>query len=219
MAEVSRDVATEPGGAGTGMGSPERLVALSDGVYAIAMTLLVLDITVPPALDDAGFEAALRGVWPSLGAYALSFAVLAGFWRDQRWILQQVRQCDTLMVRVALAGLGLVALLPFPTSVLSEYGGSHPQAVTVYAATIAGIALLHLALFLLARRRPHRPGDPLSSRATWDGVIELASVVPVAAASVIVAFSVSPSAALWTWLAVLPLKYLLRLFTSARDRT
>ncbi|MCY0937462.1 TMEM175 family protein [Streptomyces sp. H34-S4] len=135
---------------------------------------------LPPALDDAGFEAALRGVWPSLGAYALSFAVLAGFWRDQRWIVQQVRQCDTLMVR---------------------------------------IALLHLALFLLARRRPHRPGDPLSSRATCDGVIELASVVPVAAASVIVAFSVSPSAALWTRLAVLPLKYLLRLFTSARDRT
>ncbi|WP_420718095.1 TMEM175 family protein [Streptomyces sp. H34-S4] len=119
-------------------------------------------------------------MWPSLGAYALSFAVLAGFWRDQRWIVQQVRQCDTLMVR---------------------------------------IALLHLALFLLARRRPHRPGDPLSSRATCDGVIELASVVPVAAASVIVAFSVSPSAALWTRLAVLPLKYLLRLFTSARDRT
>ncbi|MET7643681.1 TMEM175 family protein [Streptomyces sp. NPDC005426] len=117
------------------------------------MTLLVLDITVPPALDEAGFDAALAGVWPSLGAYALSFAVLAGFWRDQRSILHQVRRCGTLMVRVTLAGLGLVALLPFPTSLLSEYGGSYPAAVAVYAVTIAGIALLHLTLFLLARRR------------------------------------------------------------------
>ncbi|MEU1472466.1 TMEM175 family protein [Streptomyces sp. NPDC005761] len=219
MAKVSGDVPAEPGGAAEGAGSPERLVALSDGVYAIAMTLLVLDITIPPALDEAGFEAALAGVWPSLGAYALSFAVLAGFWRDQRSILHQVGRCSTLMVRVALAGLGLVALLPFPTSVLSEYGGSYPAAVAVYAVTIGGIALLHLTLFLLARGRPHRTAVPLSERATWDGAIDLASIVPVAAASVAVAYAVSPPAALWTWLAVLPLKYLLRLFTSARYRT
>ncbi|MFI6949652.1 TMEM175 family protein [Streptomyces sp. NPDC050422] len=219
MARVSGDVPTEPDGAAEGARSPERLVALSDGVYAIAMTLLVLDITIPPALDRAGFEAALAGVWPSLGAYALSFAVLAGFWRDQRSILHQVRRCDTLMVRVTLAGLDLVALLPFPTSVLSEYGGSYPAAVAVYAATIAGIGLLHLTLFLLARSRPGGMTVRSSDRTAWDGVIDLASTVPVAAASVVVAYTVSPPAALWTWLAVLPLKYLLRRFTSARYRT
>lgn len=218
MAEVSGDVPAEPGeGADTAAG-PERLVGLSDAVYAIAMTLLVLDVTIPPSLDEAGFEAALAGVWPSLGAYALSFAVLAGFWRDQRSILHQVRRCDTLMVRVALAGLGLVALLPFPTTLLSEYGGSYPAAVAVYAVTVAGIGLLHLTLFLLARRRPGRTAARLSDRATWDGAIDLAAVVPVAAASVALAYAVSPPAGLWTWLAVLPLKYFLRLFTSARYR-
>ncbi|MEV0095121.1 TMEM175 family protein [Streptomyces sp. NPDC050738] len=218
MGEMSEDTAAEPGGAAAELGSPERLVALSDGVYAIAITLLVLDIKLPPDLDKAEFEAALRGVWPSLGAYGLSFAVLAGYWRDQRRIVQQVRCCDTLMIRVALAGLGLVALLPFPTSVLSEYGGSFPEAVALYAATIAGIALLHLALFLLAWRRPHLMAAPLSDRAGWDTVIELASIVPVAVVSVAVAFAVSTSAALWTWLAAIPLKYLLRRLASGRGR-
>nr|WSW70264.1 hypothetical protein OG461_30965 [Streptomyces sp. NBC_00995] len=122
------------------------------------------------------------------------------------------------MVRVALPGLALVALLPFPPPALSEYGGSYPAAVTVYAVTVAGIGLLHLALFLLARPRPDRMAVLLSDRATWDGAIDLASTVPVAAASVVVACTVSPPAALWTWLAALPLKYLLRLFTSARCR-
>nr|WSW70265.1 TMEM175 family protein [Streptomyces sp. NBC_00995] len=79
MTEVGGDEPTAPGGAAEGAGSPQRLVALSDGVYPIAMTLLVLDITIPPALDEAGFETALGGVRPSLGAYALSAAGPAGF--------------------------------------------------------------------------------------------------------------------------------------------
>ncbi len=75
-------------------GGPERLVALSDGVFAIAVTLLVLDIDVPPGLNDAGFHEALGDVLSNLGAYALSFAVLAGFWRDHRAIFHRVRLVD-----------------------------------------------------------------------------------------------------------------------------
>ncbi|MFC7511900.1 TMEM175 family protein [Streptomyces thermocarboxydus] len=58
-------------------GGPDRLVALSDGVFAIAITLLVLDIQVPQGLDSDGFHEALRDVLPNLGAYAISLAVLA----------------------------------------------------------------------------------------------------------------------------------------------
>lgn len=57
-----------------------RLVALSDGIYAIAMTLLVIDVAVPAGLDDSAFHQALRNALPNLGAFALSFPLTAGFW-------------------------------------------------------------------------------------------------------------------------------------------
>src|SRR5690606_16318845 len=68
----------------TADGGPERLVALADGVFAIAITLLVLDLTMEPGLSDEQFHEALRELLPNLGAYAISLVVLAGFWRDHR---------------------------------------------------------------------------------------------------------------------------------------
>ncbi|MEU7136473.1 TMEM175 family protein [Streptomyces sp. NPDC046261] len=193
-----------------GAESSERLVALSDGIYAIAMTLLVLDVSIPDGLDEAGFRRALRQEWPSLGAYALSFAVLAALWRDQRRILHHVRRADTLVVRLTLAGLGTAALLPFPTALLSEYGAREPMAVATYAVAIALISLLHLAVFVRVRRRPRLRVRPIPDRAARAVVTELGAVVLVCAASVVLAFAVSPLAGLVTWLLSIPLKHAIR---------
>ncbi|MEU0398225.1 TMEM175 family protein [Streptomyces sp. NPDC006208] len=190
--------------------SPARLVALSDGIYAIAMTLLVLDVSIPEGLDAAGFRHEMSQVWPKLGAYALSFAVLAAFWRDQRQILHRVRRADILTVRLTLAGLGAAALLPFPTALLSEYGSEQPLAVSIYAATIALITLLHLALFTSIWRREPLQARPIPDRVGWTTVTEQGAVALFCAASVVIAFVVSPQAALWTWLLSLPLKHAIR---------
>ncbi|WP_328392441.1 TMEM175 family protein [Streptomyces sp. NBC_00390] len=190
--------------------SPARLAALSDGVYAIAMTLLVLDVSIPEGLDAAGFRHEMSQVWPKLGAYALSFAVLAAFWRDQRQILHRVRRADILTVRLTLAGLGAAALLPFPTALLSEYGSEQPLAVSTYAATIALITLLHLALFTSIWRRESLQARPIPDRVGWTTVTEQGAVALLCAASVVIAFVVSPQAALWTWLLSLPLKHAIR---------
>ncbi len=64
--------------------SADRLTTLSDGIFAIAMTLLVLDLHVEPGLDKDEFIDAVRRALPDLGACALSFTILAGFWRDHR---------------------------------------------------------------------------------------------------------------------------------------
>lgn len=90
-----------------------RLTALSDGVFAIAMTLLVLNISVPPDLGAAAFHEALREQLPNLGAYALSFVVIAQFWRDHRYVLDRVDASVDRGGHLTLLGLGLVALLPF----------------------------------------------------------------------------------------------------------
>lgn len=190
--------------------SPARLVALSDGIYAIAMTLLVLDVSIPDGLDAAGFRHEMSQVWPKLGAYALSFAVLAAFWRDQRQILHRVRRADILTVRLTLASLGAAALLPFPTALLSEYGSEQPLAVSIYAATIALITLLHLALFTSIWRRERLQARPVPDRVGWATVTEQGAVALLCAASVVIAFVVSPQAALWTWLLSLPLKHAIR---------
>ncbi|MFD5425008.1 TMEM175 family protein [Streptomyces sp. NPDC127084] len=190
--------------------SPARLVALSDGIYAIAMTLLVLDISVPEGLDTAGFRHEMSEVWPKLAAYALSFGVLGAFWRDQRQILHRVRRVDTFTVRLTLAGLGAAALLPFPTSLLSEYGSEEPLAVSAYAATVALLSLLHLALFTRVWRHAHLQARPIPARLGRTVVTEQGSVALVCAASVVVAFTVAPQVALYTWLLTFPVKHAIR---------
>ncbi|MGC0420930.1 TMEM175 family protein [Embleya sp. AB8] len=189
--------------AGADERSPDRLIALSDGIFAIAMTLLVLDIHVPPGLHAAQFRHMVGELLPNLGAYALSFAILAGFWRDHRRILHLARAADGRLVRLTLAGLGVIALLPFPTTMLSEYA-SQPLAVAIYAGNIVVIDLLHLALFLAIR---YRPGIayPISVRRARAITADLASTILVFGATIPIAF-VSPTAALWTWLTLLPIR-------------
>ncbi|NDZ77655.1 DUF1211 domain-containing protein [Streptomyces sp. SID10853] len=193
--------------------SPERLVALSDGIFAIAMTLLVLDIRVKEGLDAAAFRDAVHRLLPALGAYALSFTILAGFWRDHRRILNLAHRVDGLTLRFALTGLGAIALVPFPTTLLSDYA-SQPLAVACYAVTVAVIDLLELALFLTIWRRPWT-ARPISAGVGRNIVLDLGSTVLVFGATVPVAF-VSPRAAMWTWLVLVPVK--LALGRRERDR-
>ncbi|MGV9267826.1 TMEM175 family protein [Kitasatospora sp. NPDC003701] len=200
-------VATEAGAARDDAGDdgrPDRLIALSDGIYAIAMTLLVLDVRVPDGLDQQGLRDALDDLWPKLSAYVLSFYILAAFWLDQRQVLRGVRRVDGLVLRLTLAGLGLIALLPFPTSLLAEY---HPQdeAVVLYAVVIILIVLQHLALLLTIRHRGHA-GPAADRRTTRLVVADMGVTVLVFGASLPIVLAVSPRAALYSWLALVPLK-------------
>ncbi|MFJ6216923.1 TMEM175 family protein [Streptomyces sp. NPDC092296] len=191
----------------------DRLTALSDGIFAIAMTLLVLDIRVTGGLDPAGFRHMVRALLPKIAAYALSFTILAGLWRDHRRILQLARRMDTVSVRLTLAGLGVIALLPFPTTLLSEYA-SQPLAVAGYAATIVVIDLLQLAILLRVWRDPQQPyAVPRSVGRTI--VADLGSTVLVFGATVPIAFA-SPAAALWSWLALVPIRFALGRGAGAR---
>ncbi|MFE3743807.1 TMEM175 family protein [Streptomyces sp. NPDC059134] len=181
-----------------------RLTALSDGIFAIAMTLLVLDIQVTAGLDTAGFHSMVRGLFSHVGAYALSFTIIAGVWRDHHRILGLARGLDALSGRLVLMGLGVIALLPFPTTLLSEYA-SQPLSVAVYACTIIVIDLLQLALLLSIRRAPGT-ARPDVRRTGRNIAADLGSTALVFGATVPVAFLVSPAAALWCWLVLIPLK-------------
>ncbi|WP_406719555.1 TMEM175 family protein [Streptomyces althioticus] len=179
-------------------------MALSDGVFAIAITLLVLDIHVPQGLDSDGFHQALGDVVPNLGAYAISLAVLAGFWRDHRAIFHRVRLVDADVIGLTVLGLGLAALLPFPTALVSEYG-DESTSVVIYSAAVASLGAVHLALAAVVARRPWLHGDAQPLRNEFLYAVDLGTMVAVFLVTIPLALVVGP-AAMWWWLVLVPIK-------------
>jgi uncharacterized membrane protein len=104
--------------------SVARLAALSDGVFAIAMTLLVLDLHEPATQlvhSEADLLAGLRGISPSLVAYFMSFLTLGIFWVGQQTQLNSFARTDRDLTWMQLAFLLPVALMPFSTRLLSAF--------------------------------------------------------------------------------------------------
>ncbi|MFG3661618.1 TMEM175 family protein [Streptomyces sp. NPDC047706] len=185
-------------------GGPERVLALADGVFAIAITLLVLDLSVPRDLDSARYEQALYELLPDLGAYALSVVVLGGFWRDHRRIFRTVRQVDGQLISLSLLGLGAAALLPFPTRLVSDYGGE-PASPAIYGAAVAALGATHLAMAVLVARRPWLRGDEPTDVGSGRELLDSAVTVTVFLLTVPLAALIGPSAMLW-WLVLIPAK-------------
>jgi uncharacterized membrane protein len=130
-----------------GPGADPRTLALSDGVFAIAMTLLVLSIGMPRPGEHEHLGSALWHHNAELFSWLLSFAVLGAAWMRHRRLMSSVHDVDQTLTRLNLAYLGAVAFLPYPTEVLGKYGG-RPAAIGVYAVTTA---LLSGAGSLMAR--------------------------------------------------------------------
>jgi uncharacterized membrane protein len=127
--------------------SPRRLEAFSDGVFAIAITLLVLEISVP---EDAGDDLlhAVLAEWPSYLAYVVSFATIGAAWLSHSTITEYLEQVDPVFVRLNLLLLLVVSFLPFPTKLLAGYiGETGPERV---AATVYGLTLLAVGAMLAA---------------------------------------------------------------------
>lgn len=147
-------------GAGDGPASEPRLLrttrmeAFSDGVFAIAITLLVLDIVTPP---DAGDDllGAVLALWPSYLAYVVSFGTIGAIWLAHNAITEYLRGTTVAVLRWNLLLLLVVAFLPFPTRLLGEHADTSAAervAVTSYGATLLAAALLLAALWRSVRR-------------------------------------------------------------------
>ncbi|MFE9647088.1 TMEM175 family protein [Streptomyces sp. NPDC006365] len=186
-------------------GSAVRLLALSDGVFAIAMTLLALDITLPSGLDPARFEQALGDVMPNVWAYALSFVVIAAFWRGHHQIFRYARAVDGTVTKLGLLSLGLIAMMPFPTTLLAEYGDLS-RSVAVYSGAVAAMGATQLALMVAMWKRPWLGSAALPDPVARNDVADLASTVLVFAVAVPLAF-ISPTGAKLWWAVLIPVKF------------
>jgi uncharacterized membrane protein len=99
-----------------------RLEAFSDGVFAIAITLLVLDLAVPAVSDDDLLRS-LADQWPSYVAYVASFSTIGAVWLAHSVITEYLDLADATLIRLNLLLLLAVSFLPFPTRLLAEYVG------------------------------------------------------------------------------------------------
>ncbi len=122
--------------------SLERIGALSDGVFAVAMTLIVLEIRVPTvaAATDGALWSALTTLGPRFLTYLLSFMTLGIFWNGQQTQLHYIARADRHLAWIHIVFLALVALMPFSTSLLAEYIDLR-LALVVYWANIFVIGL------------------------------------------------------------------------------
>ena len=118
--------------------STGRMEALSDGVYSIALTLLVLDIAVPLSAGRDLLHLVLH-LWPAYLGYAVSFSTIGASWLGHSVITEYLGRADPTFIRLNLLLLAFVAFLPFPTRLFADYiGQDAPERV---AATFYGIFL------------------------------------------------------------------------------
>lgn len=132
---------------------PARLVAFSDGVFAITVTLLVLDIR-PPA-DYTNLLRGLAALWPSYLAYALTFLFIGQVWANHHVMFDHIRVADRVMLLLNTLLLMIVAFLPFATSVLAgatRSGHGLRTAVVFYGIAFDATALTFNAIWQYARR-------------------------------------------------------------------
>jgi uncharacterized membrane protein len=168
-----------------------RIVAFTDGVFAIAITILVLGIDVPEELPDEDLHGFLVDSWPQLFAYFLSFAVIGRHWVSHHNVFAMLQNFDHKLMALNLVYLSLVVLIPFPTNLIGEYG-SETDAVVLYAFVIATSAMLSwLMLRYALRRRLIHPDSVAAahevSRATLEPAIVFYLSIPVAIFSPVLA--------------------------------
>lgn len=128
-----------------------RIVAFSDGVFSIAITLLVLGISVESGLPSDKLAHALWEQHESLLAYAISFAVIGRLWVVHHSFFSEVTAFDGRLIGLNMLYLGWVVLIPFSSKVLGDYGGELP-AVIVYSVNLTGVVLIGQWMSWDARR-------------------------------------------------------------------
>lgn len=133
--------------------TPRRLVAFSDGVFAITVTLLVLEIR--PPTDYGNLLHGLAVLWPSYLAYALTFLFIGQVWANHHVMFDHIRLADRVILLLNTLVLMIVAFLPFATSVLAgalRSGLGQRTAVVFYGAGFATTALTFNAVWQYASR-------------------------------------------------------------------
>lgn len=133
-----------------------RLANFSDAVYAIAMTLLAIDLRPPelPSLVENDPSELAHELWnmsDSIMIFFIAFAVMGSYWLANHRFIAGLRAVDSRLMLLVLPYLALVAFLPFPASLMGRYGGN-PAAFAVFASTVAVVSFMEWTMLMRAHR-------------------------------------------------------------------
>jgi uncharacterized membrane protein len=187
-------VTEAPGAVETG-----RIEALSDGVFAIAITLLVIDLKLPDT-TEGGVWHGLVHAWPQFAAYLTSFFIIGIMWANHHSMFRSIVRADRILLFLNLLLLLWTTLLPFPTRLVAEKlrdGGSNAaQAAAVYSATLTLAAISFSLIWTYAVRGGRLIAEPLgNARDEWRSIGRFSVGTVLYAATIGVSFA-SPGAAL-----------------------
>jgi len=184
---------------------PERLLAFSDGVFAVAITLLVLDLRLPAEFagdDDAGLRSALLAMGPKLLIFAFTFLVIGIGWLGHHRKFNYIRQVDGGLLWLNLLYLLFLCLVPFVTSLLSEHSGRTSS--IVYAGVMALLMLLSAGLSAYGLRAPYLSAPDLRPGARQDMIVSPFLTGVIFLASAALALGERVSLAHWVLVLIVP---------------
>ena len=180
----------------TPMFGKERLGALSDGVFAISMTLLVLNLRLP---DTAAVPLDITIGWmlPKLDNWLISFLVTGALWIMHHHALGDLQRTDTLFLWINLLFLLLISFMPYPTALVGLYA-EQPKAVILFSGSVGLAGLLLIGLWLYATHRGRLIAEDLTREHRRFTLLLMARVPVVALISILLA-PLHPRLALYSW--------------------
>jgi uncharacterized membrane protein len=180
---------------------PGRLEAFSDGVFAIAATLLTLEIGVDTSRSDLGKQ--LTHIWPSYLAYATTFLIIGVIWINHHHCVALMSRVDRPFLFINLLLLMTVSFMPFPTRLVAQYlqRSGEDNAVLAYAVTMLAMACVYNVWWRYARTGRRLIADEVSDQSLLAVDRAFNPGVPLYATVLVVSF-VSPLASVLMTLAI-----------------
>ncbi len=187
-----------------------RFLSFTDGVVAIALTLLILGIDVPvptAGTPDPAILTMLGDLWPQIFAYLLSFAIIAVYWLQHHRFIAALVAIDTPIMVWNFAFLLLIGFMPLIADVMGFYGDDE-GAVVLYALWFVCFGIVDIAGYLVAWRRRLIEHEPSGAMVSYMIRVRLGAPL-VFLSSIPVAYFVSVQVATWSWLLIWPVSALL----------
>ncbi len=180
----------------------ERLIFFSDAVFAIAITLLALTIQLPAGtptggdVPDSVLAAALSQTGKKILSYVISFLIIGIYWISHHRLFRRVRRYDSRLIMINLVLLMSIGFIPFPTSLVSEYGNR--TAVVVYSSSVALVGLLTALMWIYIAYRGRLLDAPLPRREWWVTLARLLLAPAIFLVSIGLAF-INTELAKYSW--------------------
>jgi len=175
--------------------SPYRVEAMNDGIYAVAMTLLVIELKFPEYAEIHSAETLARAMAelsPKFLSWVISFMVLALFWIAHHRMFSHLRHVNGRLVGLSVFQLAFVSLMPFCTMLIGEYGGSLLSQV-IYSSNMVLLAICSLLIVNYIHRHPELSSAPMSRGAYRGALMRNLALIVISVVAVGAGFVTVPA--------------------------